>query len=71
LLIGVGLDQARIDRKAFATNQTGGNARFDDPLKTTSICVSFQQRSGTMTYIVLRTVTASGRSLRASPPGLS
>jgi hypothetical protein len=27
------LDQARIDCKAFATNQTGRNARFDDTLK--------------------------------------
>jgi hypothetical protein len=30
------LDQARIDCKAFATNQTGRNARFDDTLKHTA-----------------------------------
>jgi hypothetical protein len=30
LLIGVGFDQARIDGKAFATNQTSRNARLDD-----------------------------------------
>ena len=33
LLVGIGLDQAGIDGKAFATNQIGCNARLDDPLK--------------------------------------
>src|SRR4051794_7600926 len=33
LLIGVSLDQARIDGKAFATDQTGRDACLDDPLK--------------------------------------
>src|SRR4029077_2582993 len=33
LLVGVGLDQARIDCKAFAPNQTGRNARLDDTFK--------------------------------------
>ncbi|MET4205017.1 hypothetical protein ABIA95_009146 [Bradyrhizobium sp. LA8.1] len=33
LLVGVSLDQARIDCKAFATNQTGRDARLDDPLE--------------------------------------
>jgi hypothetical protein len=33
LLVGVGLDQARIDCKAFATNQTGRNAGLDDTFK--------------------------------------
>ncbi|MBR1235585.1 hypothetical protein JQ611_26455 [Bradyrhizobium sp. AUGA SZCCT0182] len=30
LLVGICLDQARINRKTFATNQTGRNARLDD-----------------------------------------
>src|SRR4029077_19351115 len=33
LLIGVGLDQARIDGKTFAPNQTSHEACFDDPLE--------------------------------------
>jgi hypothetical protein len=33
LLIGIGLDQARIDREAFATHKAGRNARLDDPLE--------------------------------------
>src|SRR3954471_6600867 len=33
LLIGVGLDQARIDCEAFAANQTGRDARLDDSLE--------------------------------------
>ena len=33
LLVGVGRDQARIDGKAFAANQTGRDARLDDPLE--------------------------------------
>src|SRR5438132_1741 len=33
LLIGIRLDQARIDRKAFAANQTGRDARLDDSLE--------------------------------------
>src|SRR6476469_5516689 len=30
LLVGICLDQARVYRKTFATNQTGRNARLDD-----------------------------------------
>src|SRR5450631_3699492 len=33
LLIGVSLDQARVDCKAFAANQTGRKARVDDPFE--------------------------------------
>src|ERR1700676_364547 len=33
LLVGIGGDQPRLDRQAFATNQTGRNARLDDPFK--------------------------------------
>src|ERR1700680_4838558 len=33
LLVGVSLDQARIDSKPFATNQIGRDARLDDPLE--------------------------------------
>src|SRR6202011_5050117 len=33
LLVGVGRNQARIDCKSFATNQTGGNACLDDPFE--------------------------------------
>jgi hypothetical protein len=29
-------NQARIDRKSFAANQTGSNARLDDPLEHTA-----------------------------------
>src|SRR4051794_907294 len=34
LLVRVGRNQARIDCKSFATNQTGGNACLDDPFDT-------------------------------------
>src|SRR5205814_7804099 len=33
LLVGVGLNQARIDCKAFAANQTGCDASLDDALE--------------------------------------
>jgi 2-succinyl-5-enolpyruvyl-6-hydroxy-3-cyclohexene-1-carboxylate synthase len=33
LLIGIGRNQAPINGKAFATNQTGRDARLDDPLE--------------------------------------
>ena len=33
LLVGVGLNQARIDGEAFTANQTGHDARLDDPLE--------------------------------------
>ena len=33
MLVGVGLDQARINGKAFSPNQTGRDACFDDPLE--------------------------------------
>jgi hypothetical protein len=33
LLIGVSLDQARVNCKAFAADQTGRDARLDDPLE--------------------------------------
>src|SRR3981081_2384850 len=33
LLIGIGLDQARIDCKAFPANKTGRDASVDDPLE--------------------------------------
>jgi hypothetical protein len=33
LLVGIGRNQARIDSKAPATNQTGRSARLDDPLE--------------------------------------
>jgi len=33
LLVGVGLDQARVDCKAFAANQTGCNTSLDDALE--------------------------------------
>src|SRR5205814_1664596 len=40
LLVGVGLDQARIDCKAFAANQTGRDARLDDSFEHTAENVS-------------------------------
>ena len=36
MLIGIGLDQARIDREAFATHKAGRNARLDDPFEYTT-----------------------------------
>ena len=33
MLVGVGLDQARIDSKAFATDQVGRNAGPNDTLE--------------------------------------
>ena len=33
LLIGIGLDQARIDCKTFTTNQTSRDARLDNPFE--------------------------------------
>jgi hypothetical protein len=38
--VGIGLNQAGIDCKAFATNQTGRNARLDDPLEHTTENIS-------------------------------
>jgi hypothetical protein len=37
------LDQARIECKAFATNQTGRNARLDDTLKHAAENVSLAE----------------------------
>ena len=45
LLIGVeGLDQARIDGKAFAANQTGRDARLDDPFEHLAENISLAER---------------------------
>jgi len=33
LLVGVGMDQARVDCKTFAADQAGRDARLDDPLE--------------------------------------
>src|SRR5450631_2275983 len=41
LLIGVSLDQARVDCKAFAANQTGRKARVDDPFEHAAKNISF------------------------------
>src|SRR5205823_6126914 len=43
LLVGIGLDQARIDGKAFATNQAGRNARLDHPFEHTTENVSLAE----------------------------
>src|ERR1700712_3861259 len=43
LLIGVGLDQARIDGKAFAANQTGRNTCLDDPFEHATETVSIAE----------------------------
>jgi hypothetical protein len=43
LLIGVRLNQARINGKAFATNQAGGNACLDDPFEHTTKNVSLAE----------------------------
>jgi hypothetical protein len=43
LLVSVSLDQARIDGKALATNQTGRNARLDDPLEHTTENISLAE----------------------------
>jgi hypothetical protein len=45
LLVGVGLDQARIDCKAFASNQTGCDARLDDPFEHTAENISVAECS--------------------------
>jgi hypothetical protein len=37
LLVGICLDQARVDYKALAANQTGRNARLDNPLEHTAL----------------------------------
>jgi hypothetical protein len=42
-LIGVGLDQARIDYKAFATNQTSHDARLNDPFEYVTKNISFAE----------------------------
>jgi hypothetical protein len=36
MLVGVGLDQARIDSKAFAANEAGRDAGPDDTLEHTT-----------------------------------
>src|SRR5437763_6289636 len=43
LLVGIGLDQARIDGKAFATNQVGRNAPLDHPFEHTTENVSLAE----------------------------
>src|ERR1700752_3051359 len=43
LLVSVGRNQARIDRKAFAANQTGRDARLDDPLEHTAENISIAE----------------------------
>jgi hypothetical protein len=43
LLIGVGLNQARINDKAFATHQTDRYARLHDPLEHTTEKVSLAE----------------------------
>jgi hypothetical protein len=43
LLVGIGLDQARINRKTFTANQTGRNARFDDPFEHATKNVSLAE----------------------------
>ena len=43
MLVGVGRNQARIDGKALATNQTGRNARLDDPLENLTKDIPFAE----------------------------
>src|SRR5262249_48483365 len=43
LLVGICLDQARVDRKAFATDQTGHNARIDDMFEYATNDISFAE----------------------------
>src|SRR5450755_2062673 len=43
LLVSVGRDQARINCKSLATNQTGGNAGLDDPFEHTTEEVSLAE----------------------------
>ena len=43
LLIGVGLDQARIDCKTFATNQISRDARLDDPFEHAAENIPFTE----------------------------
>src|SRR3954447_409862 len=46
LLVGIGLYQARIDGKAFTTNQAGRNARLDHPFEHTTENVSLAEALG-------------------------
>src|SRR5829696_9129729 len=59
LLIGIRLDQARIDRKAFAANQTGRDARLDDPLEHVAENIS-----------IAETLVASARKCRMIRDGV-
>src|SRR3954471_4511328 len=43
LLVGIGLDQARIDGEAFTTNHAGRNARLDHPFEHTTENVSLAE----------------------------
>ena len=45
LLVCVSLDQARVNRKAFATNQTGRNASFNDTFEHATEYISSRKRS--------------------------
>jgi hypothetical protein len=45
LLVGKGLDQARINGKTFATNQTGRSAGLDNTLKHAAKNISLAKRS--------------------------
>jgi hypothetical protein len=43
LLVGVGRNQARINGKAFTTNQTGRNARLDDTFENATKNISLAE----------------------------
>src|SRR6185369_7862890 len=43
LLVGISLDQARIDSKAIAANQAGRNARLHDPLEHVAKYISLAE----------------------------
>jgi hypothetical protein len=59
LLIGVRLNQTRIDRKAITANQTGRVARFDDPLEHAVESVSLAVRLAAAAEYQFNIVTAA------------
>jgi hypothetical protein len=57
LLVGISLDQACIDCKAFAPHETGCNARLDDPFEYTAENLSLAESA------------RYGRAKRQNDPG--
>src|SRR5215207_8623362 len=71
LLVGIRLDQAGIDRKTFAANQTGGDARLDDSLEHVAENISIAETLVTgarKCRMIGRSAAPSGSQTRTPRP---